>query len=75
MATTVPNPSADRPGAGQSRQTRGLLEFSFTERHPALALALTLLWLIVLGVTTGCALGALAAQLVGFALAELGGPR
>jgi hypothetical protein len=48
-----------------------ILKQPFTERHPGLALTLTLLGLIVLGVTTGGALGQLAADLIKLALSRV----
>lgn len=75
MTTTAPTPSAGSPGTHQSRQTRSPLGLTFSERHPAVAWTLTLLGLVVLGVTTGGALGRLAVQLLGFALAQVGAER
>ncbi|MDO9494330.1 MAG: hypothetical protein Q7J48_01385 [Nocardioides sp.] len=58
-----------------SGQAEPRLDLPFTERHPALAVILTLLGLIVLGVTTGEGLGRLIAQLLGFALSQVGAAR
>jgi uncharacterized membrane protein len=55
-----------------SRQPEPLLDLSFTERHPALAVILTLLGLVILGVTMGEGLGRVIAQLLDLALSQVG---
>lgn len=69
--TSIPKRWTNGPHSGPGRQEQSLLEFPFTERHPGFAVILTLFGLIVLGVTTGGALGRLAAELIKLALAQV----
>lgn len=68
-------PPAVSPGAGRGGPPLESPALTFSERHRGLALALTIAWLVALGITTGGAVGRLAVQLIGLALSQVGAER